>query len=531
MRFDWWAQPQGYPEDFGRTIYLLGTAGKGPIREPVRIQESDQAARLFGEQGTLARAAADVYATNPQATIYCFRVAGAYATARLHVPVEDPEGGPYPVPRVGLFLRSREGSEADNALGIQGLSLPDGRAALNFVAADGSIQKTYWLEDYPFLGDLVRTINADATLGDCPCFASTDVPLVETEALMEYLGEGTRLLSGGHAAVDLTPDDLFLALEDSYAMLMGRHIDVVVPLGARLDDAYLADYYGSGEYTEAHYASPEDHLTLWDTQEDRPATFHAQLALFCEAQQKFGWMTHGVIGLRPLTDPTLAEDPGEYVARLILETALRKRLGLVEGEGDGAIDKGGYVSIVAGDLLYGAGSLREHWDTGALAYAAMLAGLDGNLSTTNRLVPGNPPQRIEFDTDTLKDLSFMGVVTFRTSVKQQALVVHNGVTAALPDSDLHQVSNVRMVQLTLANLNALAREFKGEQIADLMRTNEVERLVNEMLDGLKQAGILSDYRFFHQFLRPRRMLAMSLVFKTRNMVSEIGASGEMMLMS
>jgi hypothetical protein len=537
IRMDWWAAPRGYPENLGRTICLLGTAGRGPIKEPVLIEHPDQATAIFGTEGTLTRAAIDIYSLNPLASIYCFRISGAYATLDMDLAVgEATEEVSLDIVR-GLHLRSRLGNESDDEIGINFAifqsedpeNIP-GRGALLMFGAEGQTLRTYWLHDYPTVGELVRIINEDADRGDSPCYASTDWPAENSGMLTYYMGPDTLYLSGGQASITLDKDELFLALSDAYELLLGRHIDVIIPLGAYLDDAYLYDYWGSGEYSEGHFASPEDHLTLWDTDTDAPATYHAQLVEFCRAQQGFGWMSHGVIGMRPLTDPLIEEDPSTYILQIVEETALKKRLGLVDGEGDSARDYGGYLSIVAADLLYQPLTPNEHWDTGALAYAAMICGMDSALTTTNRVVPGNLQQRIEFDTETLRDLAYLGVVAFRTSVKHSALVVSNGVTAALPSRDAHLLSNVRMMQIAICNLNALIRDFKGENIDDLRRSGEVERQVTDLMDNLKLAGILRDYRFFHRFNTATRGLIMNLQLQTRNSLEHISASGELTLM-
>lgn len=528
MRFDWWAEPRETLTNYGRTVYLLGTAEKGPIREPVLIREPDQASKIFGNTGTLARAAADLLTMNPRASVYCFRVSGIYGKLDLMIPVEQTDGSI--APEIGLTLRSVDGSDADNQLGVQMIDYDDSRTLLAIVDQEGRVRRSYWLHDYSFLGDLVRTINTDASAGLCPVVAATDQPLMEPTLLREYAGSRVMYLAGADSQVNLTKDELFLALEEAYDMLKGRPMDVVLPLGAFMDDAYSVSYYGSSQYSQAVYGSADDRLTLWDTEKDRPATFHGQLAEFCAEQERLGWMTHGVIGMRPLDDPLAQQDPDGYVTRLVQETALGDRTGLVEGEGEKAIDRGGYVSIVINDFLYQAGTYDEHWDTAAIGYAAVLTGLDGEYTTTNKPVPGNPPQRVEFETETLKDLAFMGIVAFRNSVKQQALVVYNGVTAALPDSDLHQIANVRMVQLTLSVLNDYLRELKGRNMNELILSNEVPKHLTEILDQLKVAGILTDYRFTHTFLRPRRMLSVALTFRVRNMVDEISAIGESMLM-
>lgn len=528
MRFDWWARPSITAAIHGRTVYLLGTAGKGPIREPVVIQQASQAWETFGTEGTLARAAADIIAMNPGAAVHCFRLSGSYGICELMVPMERSDGTTVPTP--GLTLRTVAGSDQDNQAGVRILDYDEGRSVLVMLDQEGRIQRTYWLHDYAFMGDLVRAINLDAEAGLSPCVAATSVPLVEPVKLRECASGEVVYFTGASSEVDLTKDDLFLALEQAYDLLLGQPMDVIVPLGVYLDDAYPVAYYGSAEYAQSTYGSSEDRLTLWDTEKDQPATFHSQLVEFCRKQMNLGQMTHGVIGTRPLIDPAILQDPDNYVVRLVKETALGNRIGLVEGEGEQVVDYGGFISIVVGDLLYQAGTYNEHWDTGALAYAAMLTALDASYTTTNKPVPGNPPQRVAFETQTLKDLAFLGVVAFRFSVKQQTLVVHNGVTAALPDSDLHQIANVRMMQLTLAVLNDYLQELKGRSMDELILSQEVPRRLTEILDSLKTVGVLTDYRFTYNFLRAARMLVVQLSFRTRNMVNEISVSGESMLM-
>ncbi|WP_421021518.1 hypothetical protein, partial [Klebsiella pneumoniae] len=87
---------------------------------------------------------------------------------------------------------------------------------------------------------------------------------------------------------------------------------------------------------------------------------------------------------------------------------------------------------------------------GAVHYAAILT---GHFDTTTNAQLGDDVELLyELSSYTMQELARIGVVTFRNSVRL-GNVVASGVTAGSPESELHSVANLRMVQITIAYMN------------------------------------------------------------------------------
>ena len=165
--------------------------------------------------------------------------------------------------------------------------------------------------------------------------------------------------------------------------MLGRlHVDVINPVCVRFNDTYPASFYGESQYGVDTYAEDRDYLSLVDTEYgNRVVTFHEQLIRFCETQESFGFMTHGVLGLREIesVDKWLKREM-VYVESLNGGTHLGTRYGLTDIRLGDAYDKGFYLSIIAGELLFDG----EHTANGGALYTSLLAGNGVESTQTSR---------------------------------------------------------------------------------------------------------------------------------------------------
>jgi hypothetical protein len=501
MRFDTYELPTS-PLNPGRTIFLLGTSIDGPINSPVPVRNLAEAEAIFGhkDQGDLVKAYERTSLVIGN-TVYLMRVTGEYARGSL---LGITDAGVKPV----IKIRSISGGSIYNSihLYIDNVVVDSvTKQALIVELPSSKMPSTaYLLDKYDNIQGLLADINGDTRTKNNLIYATSEYPMLPISCLNTYNLIPTPIIGGKDglmsiAALGLSPevsyDDLYIALESSYHMLEGRDIDIICPVSARFDDTHPVHFYGGSSYNGVPYSSGS-YLTLVDTENNNAiVTFHEQLIEFCRGQERFGMMTHGVIGLRELGDLTgVGSYNYAYVLRLMETTAFKDRTGLVEFTDGSWYDKGYFITVFAGDLVFNKGTADEYYANGCDVYAGMLASISNNDTTTNRALPAGVDLRFEMDSVELKELAVLGVTAFRNSVSQGP-VISNGVTASLAQSVLHYIPNVRMVQLAMRAVNGAIDDLIGENFRPIISENQMKRRIDGVLSGLKTQGLLKDYNF------------------------------------
>jgi hypothetical protein len=502
MRFDTYELPTA-PLNPGRTIFLLGTSLDGPINSPVPVRNLADAETIFGpkDRGDLVKAYERTSLVTGN-TVYLMRVTGEYARGSLLGITDD---GVKPV----IKIRSISGGSIYNSIHLYIDSITIGSVTKQALIVELPSSKmpsmAYALDKYDNIQGLLADINGDTRVSNNLIYATSEYPMLPISCLNTYNLVPTPIIGGkdglmeSRAALGLSPevsyDDLYIALESSYRMLEGRDIDIICPVSARFDDTHPIHFYGGSSYNGIPYSSGS-YLTLVDTEnDDAIVTFHEQLIEFCRGQERFGMMTHGVIGLRELGDLTgVGSYNYAYILRLMETTAFKDRTGLVEFTDGMWVDKGYFITVFAGDLVFNKGTADEYYANGCDVYAGMLASIANDETTTNRPLPPNVNLRFEMDSVELKQLAVLGVTAFRNSVSQGP-VISNGVTASLVQSVLHYIPNVRMVQLAMRAVNGSIEDLIGDNFRPIISENQMKRRIGGVLSNLKTQGLLKDYNF------------------------------------
>lgn len=502
----------------GKTLYLLGTSEDGPIYQPVRIKNKIHAAQIFGDRnvGTLIKAFEQAYDIDSTISIFLMRISGKSATLKVEGFHDD---------RIAdiLALRSLYGGAKYNSVVVT----PEYRASsgeylLKLSTPSGII--VYNMDNFSTMEHLVQQINRDCRSGVHRIQASTSFPQIPVFRLWGHLG-GSRNLADGEDGVDISKDDLYIAVDTAYNLLLGTPIDIIVPCGMYFDDVHPTAMYGQATYGSGMYANSRDYLTLVDTyQDNKVVSYHEQLIDFCREQLKLGYMSHGVIGIRPIdVVPDNIETDNLYILNLVQATAFRDRTGLAEFKNGQWVDKGFYVSVFCSEVVVNPDTQQEYFDSGAVTYASLLTGHFD--STTNLKVPGNFRLRYELSEDELGQLSILGVSAYRDSVRH-GLVVNNGVTAAYSDNELHDVANVRMIQITLSYINDAVSSVYDSEIDPGIRRQFLEDLIKDRLADLKTLGVLTGYDYSIDLTKNQGSGVLSLSLQTKYTVDGINTAAQ-----
>jgi hypothetical protein len=563
--------PRDLPIGIGNRLYLLGTSEDGPYMEPTFVRHKAHARSLFGDEnkGTLVKAFDEAYDRNEDISIYLMRITGKSATLDIEgIVSEDPKH-----PQYCLRLYTIHAGQKYNQYSAY-IEEDVDRQMRVFYLNTSTEQIVYELPLYITIGAFVKGINEDCRMGRHNVMATTDYPQMDfgpiitwlsldneltlinvidysdgivhqtpeddgslyvpseddgTEEQVVYEDELERIkpfnFYGGEDGLDATRDDLYIACNLAYKLLEGKSVDIIVPVGMYVDDVHPAFLYGKGIYGTSYYSSTSDYLQLIDTMNNNQVvSYHEQLIEFCREQMRLGFMTHGVIGMRPYTVvPESIERDNSYIARLAASTAFRDRHGFLEYKNGSWYDKGYFVSVVPMELIFRKDGTDRYFANGAVRYAAILT---GHFNATTNVELGNDVElRYELPDGVVSQLSDLGLVAFRYSVRK-GNVVASGVTASSPDTELHNVANVRMVQIVISYMNDAINDVYESEYDEGMRRNFLEQQVKDRLDLLTEHGIILTYDYAIQYRNDGVKGEILLTLESKHTIEAIQVSSE-----
>ena len=485
MDFNVFKLPSGAEVSYGKNLYILGTAENGPLLEPQVITTEAELYKVFGKNGSLIKAWRESYQiAGNKINIRCVRVNGQVATSSI----------------LDFFRLTSINAGAINNL-IQYTVYEYGIEIRNPLALNGE-SYTFSYDQYQTIGQLIQVINELTRAGKLNVWASTDKSFERTTTMYNVfnsfdMASKDIYLKGGEDGIYISKNELHECLDLAYNILEGQPVDIICVADAFFDDVSPLYYYGDNkDYAQSFYIADRDYLTLpHEVDSSRTATFHGQLIDFCYKQLACSIVTHGVMAFNPLENIEDIFVKQAYLNKALFATCLSDGFDLITKSVDDTIDHGKFISLVLGEFVYTDSSGLEYYNNGYAGYAAMLCLYLTPESMTNKLVPNISAIRYHLDDDEISTLSKMGVTTFRYSLYNKGIVVSNGVTASLSSSPYHNVSNTRMIQMTMAYFKILLDEYIGEDVQKLRATKSIEKAIDKLIITLRQYGIIQDIKY------------------------------------
>lgn len=463
-------------------LYLIGTAEQGAVNVPVRVDNLKQAQRYFGTNGTLLEAMVQLEGIPKRQDIYLVKATGSHATCYLNL---NEFGGE--THEKALLIRSIHAYPLANEIQLQ--LLPE---ALKIVppASTDLPTLTYSYEAYPTIVQLVEAINSDAKDG---------ISLVEAQcSIGEYFSSDSALnacnemfyfLVGGDDGLNATKNRLYYALAETYSVLEGISIDVLVPLGAYLDDL-------------------NSQLTLKIG--TRCLTYYDQLLEYCQRQLSSGIFTHGVMGFQS-SEQKAIENWATSWTRTKEDSLYFSTYAYL-------------VSIVAGDLHY---AYYQTKGNGVIGYASLISGMSVEQCPYNYPFTDSIQLGHEFTRQESKDLNQLGFVTFRNSLIHQKVVAHHDGTPYVEDElGLRYFHNVRMCQVVVKAVRQTVDFYIGENMASLLKYSSLEQDIEKLLTIFSERGMVKDYQFKIETDKTTGSIQIKLALKARYMVESVEVIGQ-----
>jgi hypothetical protein len=317
--------------------------------------------------------------------------------------------------------------------------------------------------------------------------------------------------SGAKTAIN----DRYGYLGDAYDILVNHNADIVVPVGARIDDSVTANYHGGTG-------------TTW--------SFGYQLANFCYQATKNNNTCIGMIGtIGATTDPsgtptltqvetwvskledytgvtgydgtteTTTGTPGNYrfVATSSEEMPATYSGGDVLDSKGNRVDIGAYISVVAAnaratnDVAYDIYPTLGYYNSdGSATYAGLVASLLSKSAPTNKVLQGITLSQGISESQANR-LAGCRYVTFLSKTK--GIVVASAMTGAYNisqyyRSDFVRLSTVRIVHDAIKYVRETADQFIGEP-NNAPQRNAMATAIENALKSMQERGALRRFNF------------------------------------
>lgn len=310
-------------------------------------------------------------------------------------------------------------------------------------------------------------------------------------------------------------NDRYGYLAEAYDVLINHNADIVVPVGARIDDSVTANYHG-GDGSQWNFAY--------------------QLANFCYQSTKNNNTCLGVIGASgattsPSGTPTLTEIetwvkecetytgfscydgttetttgvPGNYcfVATSTEQMPSSYSGGDVTDAKGNRVDIGAYISVVAANVRAANDAAVDLYPTlgyynsdGTAAYAGLVSSLQSKSAPTNKVIQGVTLQQ-GISQQQANRLAGKRFVTFLS--KPKGIVVASAMTGAYNisqyyRSDFVRLSTVRIVHDAINYVRTVADQFIGEP-NNAPQRNAMATAIENALKTMQERGALRRFNF------------------------------------
>ena len=501
---------------YGKKIFLLGTADFGPVNVPIKVSSANHVKNVFGEKGSLLDAFRVIKESDLECEVFMVKVTGKHSELYLNINLSNSE-----IDENGLYLKAKYANEIYNDVQI---IIREDALYINYpTEALGNYYLQYKYNEtdengndihdedgnliYKTLYDLAEEINEDTRLMNSAvyCYLSCDPKTMANTSLVG-VNEQSNTLKGGNSGIYYNKNMIYNCLSDTYNILEGMKIDIIIPVDCYYDDTFTDDT----DALEKYFDLQREYITLKDANTNEYLSYYNQLLEFLRRQLRFGCVTHGIMGMNPNGNEFLDQD--EYYLKLQYLKRLNNKNSFYDKYRQ-------LISICVGDIYttYGTRIYNSY-----ILYATLIASIQVIKNTTNKPLPNSFTVYNDFDNMTLSKIRELGFTAFRYSALKRAVVVSSGVTAS-DDINFKYLCNIRMCQLVMIKVNELLSKYIGEDINYLIKTKQIQSELLDLLEHLISRNILMGFSINSMTIPEKGHLLLDLSFKTVYMTESIRA--------
>lgn len=499
---------------YAKKIFLLGTADLGPVNMPIKVSSANHVKNVFGEQGTLLDAFRVIKESDLDCEVFMVKVTGKHSEVYLNINLPNSE-----IEENGFFFKSQYANEIYNDIQI---IIHEDALYINYpTEALGNyyLQYKYHETDengddihdddgnliFKTLYDLAEEINEDTRMMNSKvyCYLSCDPKVMANTALVG-VNEQINTFKGGNSGIYYNKNMIYNCLSDTYNILEGREIDIIVPVECYYDDTFTHDEDALEEYFDLE----REYITLKDDDTKEYLSYYNQLLEFLRRQLRFGCVTHGIMGMNPNGNVFLDQD--KYYLKLEYLKKLNNKNSFYDKYRQ-------LISVCVGDIYttYGTRVYNSY-----ILYATLIASIQVIQNTTNKPLPDSFTTYNDFDNMMLARIRELGFTAFRYSILKKSVVVSSGVTTS-DDENFKYLCNIRMCQLVMTRVNKVLSQYIGENISSLIRTKQIENRLINLLSNLISENVIAGFAINSITVPQMGHLLLDLSFKTIYMTESI----------
>ena len=276
-------------------------------------------------------------------------------------------------------------------------------------------------------------------------------------------------MAGGGNGTNMTKKEQYDALTEAYDALANYSIDIIVPVGAYLDDVKY------------------DYDTETGIRREVNAGFHTQFATFLESLNANIGMTLGIIGVKPAESRSMV-GVNTWTAKLITTNSNDPN----RAANYMPFFSSRWMSVVASDVLISPkliglpSTFPDYYTNASTLYAGLITSLQPQDATTYKYIGRatlGPAYRLS--RKQLNDLSIARYVTIQLE-EDLGTIITMDVTAAPVGSDYDKLSTTRIVKLVSDVIRRAAKPYIGKPNSHY-KINSLTTEINSSLTKLSRS--------------------------------------------
>ena len=438
-----------------KNIFFIGTSEFGEVNVPTYIPDLAYLYATFGRKGTLIETIENILDDEFKINnIYVVKTTGSHSKALLDVNVIGRE-----IIDSGVILKAKHSSEKFDDIKV---SLTEKYISFSMNEENNV---SYKYEDYITINNLANKINKDTNNGDNYVYMETYVDdSVKLAGALSTVNSNEFYLHTGSSGLSTSKNKYYISLKNTLELLEGYEIDVLVPLGAYLDDICY----------EEDVVSHTDKLTIKIN--NKSTSFYELITDFIHLQFNSGITTIGVLGYNHKSNLSIDEKI------LILEKNKENVQDRISNS---------FICISSNNLY---NSKLNRVTNGQAELGCLIRNTIPTESITFKNLPKFYSPVELFTNDKLIKLADNHLVAFRYSYYKKKTVVSTSMTtSSCKEKGYHYMQNIITLQFITKILNLLCEKYIGEDINKVIKSKQLENEFKKILSELRVVQYIQDY--------------------------------------
>lgn len=442
-----------------KNILIIGSSEFGFTNEIIEVTNEKDVVMTYGRNGSIYEAYKSIKdeVSKHNIGVFVIKYGGEHSTASFNVNSKES------IIYDALTFKSVYSNELYNDVRINVTSIG---IEIIFPLFFNLNPKIYHYKDFSNLYMLIKKINEDTINGENVIIAQANVDeFTEFDESFALINE-SKNLSNGSSGLNMTNNEKFRALELTYELIQGLELDYIV----------LPDIFYNDEVTLRY-------------SDGRVCSFYEQLLSFSISQLNYSIITLGILQVD--TNSFNSNDPNIHIEQI-------KRLMNITHSNSSLSDYRFLISLVYDYLIIGHTLNKVN---SSMLIALELAKIESTSNITNSPINDIYYLNIFLNSEQIKELSELGIITFRLSPYYDRVVPVNGITnytyydsnIKKYDNEYKYLTSIVLLQNTIPKLKLIFESHIGESIYSLEKEKKIEDDLIAELSNLVKKEVLTKY--------------------------------------